>query len=486
MNDLRLFQDKVALTLIGLANLHVPVLVALAIGRGQDAMLASVLGFMFAALPTWLYLSKRSVRVVGYGLAVAYVGQTSLLVFLLNGHPWQIEAHFYYFVLLAMLAGLCEWRVILLAAVLIAVHHFSLNYLLPSAIYPGGTDFLRVLFHALFVVVETAMLIAINLMLRAAFESAYAAQFKAEQSARELERFAGQRSAEFEVTSAHAKRLQALMVSFEREIADSIDALHHAAHELQTNARGLGVTAENASSQSVKVAAITDNTSVQVRAVAGAGDSLAKSFAEVGASVSESSRLAGAAVKQASQTAATIDELARVAAEIGNVTSLISAIAAQTNLLALNATIEAARAGDAGRGFAVVAQEVKALAAQTARATQDIASRIAAMQTVTGRSVEAMQEISSTIAQLDNFSGRIAATVEEQVASAHDIAGNIGSVAEGVGSLSSALGQIEAVAEKANRAAAELNGAAASVAEQTSKIRERISTFTGGVAKLGA
>ena len=129
-------------------------------------------------------------------------------------------------------------------------------------------------------------------------------------------------------------------------------------------------------------------------------------------------------VVEAERTNATIDELAAVANEIGNVTGLISAIAGQTNLLALNATIEAARAGECGRGFAVVAQEVKALAGQTATATQEIERRIQAMQSATGRSVEAIQAISGTIRELDRFSARIADAVEQQAMAAREIAGN--------------------------------------------------------------
>ena len=185
-------------------------------------------------------------------------------------------------------------------------------------------------------------------------------------------------------------------------------------------------------------------------------------------------------------TTTAIDEMARVADEIGHVTSLISAIAAQTNLLALNATIEAARAGDAGRGFAVVAQEVKALASQTARATQDIATRIEAMQSATGKSVSAIEQISSVITELDRFSARISESVEEQVVSAREIAGNVSSVAEGVGAVASSVGQIEAVAEKANRAAVQLNLSAVSVTSQTARIRERVRAFAADVEKIRA
>ena len=106
-------------------------------------------------------------KLVGFALAVALAGQTSILVFLFSGHPWQVEMHFYYFAVLAMLSGFCDWPVLVAAAGLIAVHHLSLNFVLPDAVYPGGSNFLRVVVHAVVVVIETAMLIGIGYAIRA-------------------------------------------------------------------------------------------------------------------------------------------------------------------------------------------------------------------------------------------------------------------------------------------------------------------------------
>ncbi len=486
MHNIQKFQNKVTLVLIGVAWLHVPVLVVTALILERSLNLALPLAAALAGLLTLLYLLRRPTIAVSFAIAIAFVVHASLFVYLMEGHPWQVEAHFYYFALLAILLGLCDWRVILVAAGLIAVQHLAMNYLLPSAIYPGGSDLGRVSFHAVVVVIETCMLVGIALMMRRAFETAYGATREAEIAASEVRGFAEKREKEFALSAARADDLHKLLTRFEQEMAESLDALHSAAQTLEGSAKSLGSTAESASSQSMKVAAITEEASIQVKTVAHAGESLAQTIAEVGANVSESSRLAGEAVSQAMATTTAIDEMARVADEIGNVTNLISAIAAQTNLLALNATIEAARAGDAGRGFAVVAQEVKALAAQTAKATQDIATRIEAMQHATGKSVSAIEQISSVITELDRFSARIANAVEEQVASAREIAGNVSSVATGVGEVAASVGQIESVAERANRAASELNDSATSVTSQTSRMRHRVRIFADEFAKLRA
>lgn len=486
MSNLEKFQNKVTIVMLGIIWLHVPVLAGVAWLTGHEMLLPLVAAIALAVLPMAFFLLKRPVIVVSTAVAIVLVGHTSLFVYLLEGHPWQVEGHFYYFALLAMLSGFCEWRVILFAAALIAVHHLGLNFLLPSAIYPGGSDLMRVVFHAVVVVIEAAMLIGIAFMMRRAFDAAYGAAGEAERTASELRDVAKRREKEFAHSASRNDELHKLMLRFEQEMADSIGALHEAAQALEGSAKGLGAAAETASTQSVKVAAITEEASIQVKTVAQAGEALAQTIAEVGTNVSQSSRLAGEAVSQAMATTGAIDEMARVADEIGNVTSLISAIAAQTNLLALNATIEAARAGDAGRGFAVVAQEVKALAAQTAGATQDIATRIEAMQQATGRSVSAIEQISAVITELDRFSSRIADSVEEQVVSAREIAGNVSSVADGVGEVAASVGQIETVAERANRAALQLNHSAASVTGQTSRIRERVRVFAQEVERIRA
>src|SRR5215210_1953463 len=172
MADLDVFRSTIARVLFALAFLHVPLLALISWGLGRDPWPILLGAGACLLLPAVLSLLKRPMSAVAMALAVALVGQTSLLVFAFSGHPWQVEMHFYYFAVLAMLSGFCDWRVMIVAAALIAGHHLSLNFILPAAVYPGGSDFLRVIAHAVPVVIETAMLILIGHAIRSAFAAA--------------------------------------------------------------------------------------------------------------------------------------------------------------------------------------------------------------------------------------------------------------------------------------------------------------------------
>ncbi len=486
MSNLEKFQRKVAVALGALTAVHVPVLAIASAMLGANTFGISFAAFALAVAPITFIWLRRSILTIALALAVTLVGQTSLLVYAFAGHPWQVEMHFYYFVVLAMLAGFCGWRGLLLAATLIAVHHLGLNYVLPSAIYPGGADLNRVLIHALFVVIETAMLIWIGATIRQAFHAADAARGEAEHAAEELARIGEQRERNLVETTRRANETQERLDRFNREISDSLEILHAAAAELQANADRLASDATQTNAQSAAASGASEVTSEKVSAAVAAGEELAKTIAEVGANAAESSRLAAEAVSETMATNRTIDEMAAVAREIGDVTGLIASIAARTNLLALNATIEAARAGEAGRGFAVVAQEVKALAAQTAAATQSIAARIEAIQSTTARSVSAIQGVSGTIDKLDQFSALIAAAVEEQALAAREIAVSATAAANGVSHVNVAIEQIESIASRTATSAGVLGHSAVEVARQTDRIRARVRAFTDEIQAMQA
>jgi methyl-accepting chemotaxis protein len=477
---------NVARMLIAVAFGHVPALSGVAFARGFDVAPVAFAAAALAAVPAIMFRMDRSTLAMSFAVAVALVGHTSMLVYLMKGHPWQIEMHFYYFAVLAMLAGFCGWRVICLAAALIALEHGVFNSLMPDAIYGGGADLPRVAVHALVVIIESAVLVTIGSAIRSAFATADRMREKAEELAADREQLATARQAALGETTERADGTRALLVRFEAEMAQSIDALHASATALLGNADSLGAVSSKSAAQMIKVSTISEDTARKVELTAQAGQELSLTIEQVGVSAAKSTELAAQAVDEANRATGTMGEMANVSAEIGKVTGLISGIAAQTNLLALNATIEAARAGEAGRGFSVVAQEVKTLAAQTAKATEEITQRVAAMQNTSGRSVAAIEAVSVKIRQLENVATTIAVAVDQQAAATHEIAANVSSAASGVGHVEESIATIEQLATTNAVAVGEVAVAAQTVADQTKTMRARVRAFTADIERLRA
>ena len=202
---------------------------------------------------------------------------------------------------------------------------------------------------------------------------------------------------------------------------------------------------------------------------------------EIAQQVAESARIAGGAVAEAEATDRTVGGLANTATKVGDVVRLIRDIAGRTNLLALNATIEAARAGEAGRGFAVVAGEVKTLATQTARATEDIAAQIAAIQQETGQAVAALRSIGGTIRRMSEIATGIASAVEQQGAATQEIARSVQEAANGTAEVDSTIAAVGGSVQQAGTQAAEVVTAAQALTEQSATLAREVVEFLGSL-----
>jgi methyl-accepting chemotaxis protein len=268
---------------------------------------------------------------------------------------------------------------------------------------------------------------------------------------------------------------------FERRVGGIVGALSGAASQMQTTARSMSSTAEDTREKSLAVATAADQATANVQTVAAASEELSASITEIGRQVAHASTVSKKAAEEGEKTNSTVAGLADAAQKIGEVVALINGIASQTNLLALNATIEAARAGDAGKGFAVVASEVKSLAAQTAKATDDIRAQIAAIQTETASAVETIQSISRTILEVNQISTSIAAAVEQQAAATQEITRNVQQAAGGTQQVSNNIDGVSAAIEAAGTAAGDVRTAADQLAEQAGVLREEVEQFLSTV-----
>ncbi len=264
---------------------------------------------------------------------------------------------------------------------------------------------------------------------------------------------------------------------FESAVGEIIDTVSSASTELEASARTLTKTAEMTEQLSATVASASDEASANVQSVASATEQMTSTVSEIGRQVAESTTIAGQAVLQAEQTDAGISELSRAAERIGDVLKLITSIAEQTNLLALNATIEAARAGEAGRGFAVVASEVKALAAQTAKATEEIGQQIAGIQTATQGSVAAIKQIGGTIKRISEIASTIAAAVEEQGVATKEISRNVQEVATGTTKVATNIGEVSRGASETGSASSQVLSSAQSLSAESTRLKFEVGKF---------
>lgn len=469
------------------------------------AMPIILIGAAANILPTAMILRQRIDRTARLVICTLAAIQPALIVYALGGHAWQLDGHMYFFVALAALTILCDWRPIALASLLIALHHLVLQVAMPEWVFTGTGDFSRVLFHAAAVVMQASMLIYITTVIRTTMQRQAEARAVSEHAAQVAELRRGEAEAAMQASVAanrraaeeHERRtaleteaeaaairrgdMRQLARAFQENMASMVSAVGKAAAEMDQLGRALLDTAQRSSRESAVTADSASLTSVSAEMLADRLYQLSTSITAIAASADEQARRSDDATSISAAGRDAVRALTERSRAITGFADSIHEIAARTNLLALNATIEAARAGDVGRGFAVVANEVKLLAGQAASATDEIRTLAGSVDQGADIAHGALGEIAGMVADLATAAQSIREAVDLQRetatainVTARDTAMGAEAMARQVVGAASMANATEQLSDRVASAASELSHTARELDDATERFVARI------------
>ncbi|MES1986140.1 MAG: methyl-accepting chemotaxis protein [Pseudomonadota bacterium] len=483
------------------------VLAALALFKADtDSLIAVTIGCILNVIPT-LFALRRSCDLdarLTTGMMIAI--EPALLVFIMRGDAWQLDMHMYFFVALATLTVLCDWRPLVVASAIIALHHGFLSFAAAHWVFSGGGGLPRVMIHGIAVVLQCAILSYIASRLRATIITQSATNLRTEQLAAEATaaRMAAEEAKAFaeaalasrhlaeasataerekrevlEANAARARQAEMLVLAaqFEQSITDVAGALANSAKALDGSAVTLNEVAQDTGRQSLAVSAAARQSTEAAQSVAGGVSHLSKSIAVIAASVAEQADLAESASARSTLGDAAIQNLASSTFDVGGLANGIATIASQTNLLALNASIEAARAGDAGRGFSVVAQEVKALAGEAGSATIRISRLVSDINARANDANTNFQQVSLAIGNLGEAASAIQKEIEQQKNATRDIEYHAQEAASGMDIMSHRIADVSRTATTAESLSFEVKTAAKELLSQAERLQKATATF---------
>jgi methyl-accepting chemotaxis protein len=479
LDKLRGNASRVSMVLIWL---NVPVAIVAGLSLGKEWLLPTLLIFAMNGAATLSWRSAGNGLSTGLTMAVALMGGVSVLTYQFAGNPWQVDMHMYFFAALACLVAYCDYRIILAGTVAVALHHLLLNFILPAAIFPGGTDFARVVLHAVVLLLEAGVLMWVAHELANLFVTTAQKTVEAE-AAHDASNRANNARVEAEQRGKQERDAarRELAAEFQSKVGRIVEAVAVAAREMQEMSSSMSSSSSQAARQTAAAAAASTQASASVETVAASAEELSASIGEIAKQATRSAAVTSKASEEARRTNIVVEGLASGTHKIGEVVTLIQSIASQTNLLALNATIEAARAGEHGRGFAVVASEVKALANQTAQATEEISTQIQSIQSATGEAVGAIQAIGGTIVEINEISAAIATAVDQQGSATQEISGSVQQAASGTREVDENIAGVAQASGEIGQSASRLHEAATGLSSQSEQLKHEVDRFLGSI-----
>jgi len=451
--------------------------------------------------PTWMAIRGRfdqTARLTCATLAALY---PAIGVYLLAGHGWQIDGHMYFFVALAALTVLCDWRPIALASALIAVHHLALDFIAPTWVFSGSGTFLRVMVHAVAVGLQFAVLAYITERLRrlthrqekarhladTLASEAQGDRAKLERALHDLQEAQARENAERdrrlanEAASEERRRADMHVIAdqFEQSVIAIVDMVGRASADLSDAARELRTTANRTSVITRETALHANSSSDVARNLAEHANELSSSISTIASAVSQQVLLSENANETAGAAHGSLKQLRDRAAGIVSFSDTIHDLATQTNMLALNATIEAAVAGDAGRGFAVVAKEVKSLARQSESATQSIRDIVEAAGAGVGAADEGFEQILQAVTEVSQAAMAIRAAVDAQQQAGNAIAISARDTASAASHVLTDLSDIRDAAESTENLSSTVAEASSALSEISADLKSATQDFVG-------